>query len=277
MGGADGLSSHEPQRVSSSTGVFIKGEHSDDHSLSRARQVTNLLLDQAINSEVSSDDADIVPDITRLQKLLADLKVTAENGGFGNRAEFIRVFKTGAGRVFVGRARPCIIRLPAMNAQSGKRKRRVMEMNDQGKRDHGAKISGSAARSPEQGDDLEDGSDEPRVIPRDEFISSQSEQVPDSPDSSHRASYDDQDNFRTGMLKCKTMEELIVWMNTIKSQSLGYYNAVIDNVEEISKAKSRIAPSEPFPNHDILQGALEEDREYCRDVQHTWQWICWRN
>ena len=269
--GTEGFSGHEPQKVSSSTGVLIKRELSVDYSPIRARQANNLTLDKAIATEVSPDEADVIPAITKLEKLLASLKLTAIQKGFKSFGHFARVLNTTTERVSAGLPKQWIVRFPITTAHSGRRKRGTRTRSSQGQEHR------SVPRPYERRVGLEHDSGECWVIPRDEFTSSQSEQVPDLPEYFHGASKYEQIAFRRHMLKCKTMKQLIDWMNTIKSQSTGYYNTAIDNVQEICKAQSGLTPPNPFPDNAVLLGALQVALNEGCDVQDTLHWKEWQD
>ena len=91
------IDGHRGSSVYTSYGSLSVENHDSDivgSEEEEADQGGSVSLGRSSSTEVSSDNnhADLVADITKLQELLGRHKTTAENGGFENRADFIKVF-----------------------------------------------------------------------------------------------------------------------------------------------------------------------------------------
>ena len=273
----DLVSSHEPQISSSSSGLFIKGGSRLEFPQTCTAQVATLRPDKALATEGPIERPGILQPISAIEKRLAEYKGTAQVDGFDDHDHFADIWNADAGEVLAGLSKPIIARcVSGEPAVPSKRKLSDAEAAGQGQKDRDPKMLKSDVGSYERSGGLEDNSDELWVVSRDEFISSQLEQVPDSSTLSHEASDDEQEDSRTDQLRCKSMQDFMDWIRTLKSQAMHDYNGVIDDVKKICAAESRLS-TERFPNWMVLEDLLETVQSYGHDVHDATSWQEWQD
>jgi hypothetical protein len=213
-----------------------------------------------VSLAIPTNEFDIVQRITEMEELLAALKLKAWNSEFKSFDHVVRTFNANVERIARGPSkrnvarnsseRSIFIRQPA---SSRKRKRAAEKAITKGERPH-------RLWSP----DLTEISTQWGLI-----------QAPDSQNNLTEASNNEKDDFRTDLFSHKTRYDLINWLNTIRSQSTGYYNTSLLCVSEICKHQSKFNPLEAFPESAVLQCAIEQALVGGCDIEDTMHWKEW--
>ena len=209
---------------------------------------------------VPMKELDIVERITEMEELLAALKIKAGNSEFKSFDHVVRTFNANVERIASGPPKRTVARnfsnrsiFIRRSASSCKRKRAAEKAITQGKR--------------------------PRRLSTPEITETVTQRgqarAPDSQNTPTEASNKEKEDFRTGLFSHKSTYYLINWLNTIRSQSTGYYNTALFCVSEIYKHQSKFYPPEPFPESSVLQGAKEQALAGGCDVEDTMHWKEW--
>jgi hypothetical protein len=94
-------------------------------------------------------------------------------------------------------------------------------------------------------------------------------------DVAEEATNRERDDFRIALFTRKDTEDLITWLNTIRNESIGYYNTALLCISEICKHQSSFSSPSPFPEAIVLQGAIEQAVAEGCDIEDTMHWREW--